>query len=124
MKRLFPKFYRFITEQLLAKSNRSLVIASFVSGVLLLGIITESLVLVRNIQEQQAQQTKRAAAENEIQILARLAKTYPSYGDLYMQIAVLEYRLGNITEAKIYIERALVIDPNSKEARSLASKLQ
>ena len=114
----FPKFYRFITE------HRLYIAACLVSGALLFGILFQGIALISNIREQKLLGAKREALTNEIQILTHLTITYPSSRDLYLQLGVLEYRLGNITQAKLYVNRALAIDPNFQQAGELADKLR
>ena len=123
----FPKIFRFIPDYryyLFLLADFPIIVVGFFSGVMLTGIILQSFFLAANIQKLQALQTKRTALENQIQIFSNLTKMYPSYRDLYLQLAVREYRLGNITLAKAYAHQALRVDPNSQEASDLANVLQ
>src|SRR5262249_29569956 len=123
----FPKIFRFIPDYhryLIRLSDFPLLFVGFFSGVMLTGIILQSIFLYNNLQKLQAIGVKRSALEDQAQILSNLTKSYPSYRDLYLQVAVIEYRLGNTTQAKAYADRALVIDPNFQAAIDLESKLQ
>lgn len=119
----FPRIFRFIPDRSVLP-HLKLLIVGFTSGLLLAGITLQITLLRQNIQLLQSQQLKRTALENQVQMLERVTKTYPSYRDLYLRLAHLEYRLGNSTQAKVYTKRALWVDPNSKEAQLLDNVLQ
>jgi tetratricopeptide (TPR) repeat protein len=96
----------------------------FSSGALIMGIILQGVFLANNLRVLQTIQIKHEALQNQIQILSTMTKRYGSYRDLYLQLATLEYRLGDITQAKAYTDQALAIDPNFKETNDLEAKLQ
>ncbi len=121
----FPSIFRFIPDyRFHIASDAPLLFVGFFSGVMLTGIILQSVFVVNNMNKLQTLQTKRTALENQVLILSNYAKTHSSYRDLYLELATLEYRLGNTTEARAYLQRAMVVDPNSEAVKNLAAKLQ
>ena len=123
----FPKIFRFIPDYhryLVRISDFPVLFVGFFSGVMLTGIILQGVFLYNNVQKLQTLELKRSALEDQVQILSNLTKSYPAYRDLYLEIAVLEYRLGNTTLAKAYADQSLSVDPNFQEAIDLENKLQ
>lgn len=50
-------------------------------------------------------------------------KEYKDYRDGYLELALLEYKLGNFEKAKNYLETVFEIDPNSVDGRELEKKI-
>ncbi len=48
---------------------------------------------------------------------------YKGYRDGYFQLALLEYQLGNVKEAREYTTQALAIDPNFYQGKILLDKI-
>ncbi len=115
---LFPKIYRFITE------SWKLIVASFVSGLIIIAIILQGMQLYKNIQEQQAIKAKRGAVEKELSFWRNQLTRYKDSRDIYFRIAALEYTLGDKEGAKEDLQRALEIDPNFKEGREMEKLLE
>lgn len=85
------------------------------SGWQTIGVLEKSLALKNIVNE------RKTLAAN-MQLWENIAQKYPGYRDAYFQTAVLAYQLGDSAKEKIYLERALQIDPNYAPAKELAAK--
>jgi tetratricopeptide (TPR) repeat protein len=115
---LFPKIYRFITERW------KLVVASLVSGLIIIAIILQGISLYHNIQEEKRIEEERGKTSRELKFWKDSLTQYPQFRDIYLRIASLEYRLGNKEAARENVRKALEIDPNSKEAREMEKQFE
>lgn len=66
---------------------------------------------------------ERSSVELQIRYWKGILNQYKGYRDGYYQLALLEYRIGNLSEAFEYNNKALDVDPSFKEARLLAEKI-
>ena len=114
---LFPKIYRFITERW------KIIAAGAVSGIIIVGIVFQSVSLYRNLQEEKRIQEERGKTEKEIAFWEKSLTKYKDSRDIYLKIASLAYRLGNTEKARESLRKALEIDPNSKEAREMEKQI-
>lgn len=48
-----------------------------------------------------------------------VAQEKPDYRDAYLVLSTLAYRLGRLSEAKMNLDRALLLDPNSTQGQQL-----
>ncbi len=122
----FPNIYRFITERQFIEKSLSIskvLIISVVSGLLLAQIILRSMTLLHNLEEEKRITNVRAQINGEVNYWKKVAKEYKNYRDAYYQIAVLEYKLGNIDDSKKYVKKALELDPNFKSGNVLGEKV-
>jgi len=108
-----PSIYRFITEEW------KIMLTSFISGLILIVIMFQSVNLYQNMKEQQRLKLEREKLSKELIYWKNTAGKYKSYRDVYFKIAAIEYKLGNTQESKNYIKKALELDPNFKEAKVL-----
>ena len=115
---LFPRIYRFITEQW------KLILASFISGLILISIILQGLILQKNLEIEKKMIADRKKTEIELSFWKSKLSEYPNYRDLYFKIANLEYKLGRIEEAKLNLKKVLELDPNFEKGREMESKLE
>ena len=122
----FPNIYRFITERQLSPRTvffTKVAVTSFFSGLLLIGIILQSVTLYQNAQEVKRLKSERVGVATELEYWKKIAAEYKGYRDVYYRIAVLEYKLGNTSESKDYIRKALELDPNFQAGRVLGAKI-
>ena len=74
-------------------------------------------------QLQELWQKKHYADPKDIQRLIdaweKIVEEKPNYRDGYLQLAILNYKIYKIEEAKGYLNKALAIDPNFEPAREL-----
>lgn len=80
--------------------------------------------LYRHAVLNQQIQNERQKLTHEINIWKSFAGKYSSYKEVYFQIAVREYQLGDFTSAKSYLQKSLYIDPSYEEALKLQKELE
>jgi hypothetical protein len=44
---------------------------------------------------------------------------HENYRDAYFQASILEYKLGDSSKAKLYVEKGLALDPNSQDGKKI-----
>ena len=59
---------------------------------------------------------QRKHIEEEIVFWQDVTRRYKGFRDAYLKLASLEYQLGNKEKVNMYVNEALKIDPNAKEA--------
>lgn len=123
----FPSISRFITEWgapthilLYAK----LFFASFFSGILVVSILFQVFILMRNMETVKSIEVERHNVSQEIQYWKQISQQYQGYRDVYFRIAALEYKRGEIAESKKYMDKALEVDPNFEAGRVLGEKIK
>jgi len=80
--------------------------------------------LGRNYVQNQQIQTERQKLIHEINIWKSFADKYKNYKEVYFQIAVREFQLGDFKTAEQYLQKTLFIDPNYEEALKLQKELE
>lgn len=121
-----PRISRFITESLfVVPSSRQLVtfFVSFLSGLLLIAIGAQILVMKDHQQQKQLLTQERIQIEQQITYWKQMAQKYPVYRDAHYRLAVLEYKLGNDASSQEQLEKVLTIDPNFEQGRVLGAKI-
>jgi len=117
-KALFPKIYRFITEQ------GKILIISFSSGTVILGIVLQGIKLHDNLQKIETVKKHKVALIHELTYWQNIARQYPNYRDVYFRVANLQYQLGERAEAKKSLDHVLAIDPNFEAASVLGAAIE
>ena len=122
----FPRIYRTITENkdfphiLKILKQMAIIFAFTAIAVFILFVITD---LYRNYNKNQQIQAQRRKLIHEINIWQSFSDKYKNYKEVYFQIAVREYELGDFSKANQYLQKALFIDPNYEEALKLQKDL-
>ncbi len=75
--------------------------------------------LLTNLQKQKEINFQREKIQSEIKLWQDVADKFKNYKEAYYQLAVLEYKLGEIEKSKFYIEKSLYLDPSFDKAREL-----
>jgi hypothetical protein len=122
----FPNIYRFITEYPLPDKYLfygKVLVSSFFSGVLVIGIALQVMFFVQNRQETSRVVAEREQVVGEAKYWETMADKYKGYRDIYYHMAVLKYRLGDANASKTYVKKALELDPNFEEGRVLGAKI-
>lgn len=114
---LFPRIYRVITEQW------KIILCSFVSGLIIIAIMLQGLILQKNLQIERGMKADREKTVAELGFWKSKLSEYPNYRDLYFKIANLEYKLGRTEEAKLNLKKTLELDPNFKKGREMEKQL-
>jgi len=114
----FPKIYRIITEEHLKKVLFSLILA-----IAVLLVFTLAFEVAFDLQKKNNLELSHTRIMGELSFWKKTASIYPNYRDAYFNIALLDYQVGNISEAKSNLQKALEIDPNFKKGRDLEQVL-
>ena len=128
----FPNIYRSFTEspKRIKKRNQKVFKIFKFQSIATVYILTIGLVLILSLhllvslQRQKEINFERTKIESEIKLWEEISQKFPEYKDAYFQLAVLNYKLGNIEPAKYYVEKALFIDPNFEKAKNLQKILR
>ncbi|MCL4354869.1 hypothetical protein M1349_05410 [Patescibacteria group bacterium] len=117
-----PKNSRFITEKpflFLAVWLRKLVFpAAYLA--LLVVLVFVGMDVYQKSQRYFELSYQKENIRQEISGLEKKIQTYPSFKEGYLRLAILEYRLGNINKSRKYIRKAVLLDPNYKQAQDFA----
>ncbi len=113
----FPRIFRFITE------HWKLISVSFVSGLILIAIGLQAFSLYTNIQKENKAKYEHQKTLSELSYWKSALGKYQDSRDVYYKIATIEYRLGNIDESRVYLRKALQIDPNFEQGYVLGAKV-
>ena len=118
----FPRNYRGITEDknfLYALKVFKKMTVVFIFTSLIVFILYIGVDLYKNFGKNQQIQAQRQKLTHEINLWQNFSEKYPNYKEVYFQIAVREYELGDFTKANQHLQKALFIDPNYTEALKL-----
>lgn len=61
---------------------------------------------------------------SEVNTWESFSQKYPNYKEVYFQIAVREFELGDYQSSIKYLQKALFIDPNYQDALKLKKELE
>lgn len=138
----FPKNYRFITESKVfvtisnywfRLSNQSKVqkffkwtsiaLVALTIAVLIFGISIFSLSLSKYYQSYMQISSERQSIQSQINFWQSVSNRYEGYKDAYFRMALLQYKLGDIKNARENNRKALLLDPNFIDAKKLEDVL-
>lgn len=139
----FPNIYRFITESKLFKNTKKVefkliwqskhhkylyyflaFLSVLTTLIFFLGIIMFTSSFYQKAAEYRNISLERKNTEEKINFWKSIANKYEGYKDAYFQIALLEFRLGNIKNALEYNKKALLLDPNFEDSKKLQILLE
>lgn len=123
----FPSIFRFIPESKIfkktVKSRVLFLITTFLLIVFNLTMIIAigflSLNTYKNFNKYKELSATRNKLLSEVNFWKSVTLQYDGYKDGYFKVAILEYRLGNLSQANIYNNNALLLDPNYRDAKML-----
>ena len=118
----FPNIYRIITERgALILRKRMTIISMYVIVYLAMTVIIAYLAInfYQNFSTYQKVSSERIKIVSQINTWQSIIKKYKDFKDGYLQIAVLGYRLGDYNKARIYCDKALLLDPEYSDAIEL-----
>jgi len=122
----FPRIYRKIPEKseflYILKILKQMAVL-FAFAVIFALILFTAVDLYRNYAQNQQIQSQRQKLIHEINIWKSFSDKYKNYKEVYFQIAVREFQLGDFTSARQYLQKSLFIDPNYEEALKLQKEL-
>lgn len=124
----FPSNNRIITEEAPIKTQNSLslrfILAIFSIFVLLMALGLLSFDLVKQIREGENRERERQEIISDINFWEMIINQYPDFKDAYLELAVLEYRIGDLSKASFYKDKVLYVNPNDIQARKLEEFLR
>ena len=116
----FPRISRIIPEKyIFFLTIVTSVVVFFIAVLFLAGIVFLGNRIYTNYKNLRKTEIQRQNLQSQINFWQSVADKYSGYKDSYFRIAVLEYRLGNFSEAKNYNQKALLLDPNFADAKQL-----
>lgn len=91
----------------------------FVVFVFIVAVVIVGLDLQKNLQAKQDIDFQRENLVKELKFWEGFISKQQNYPDAYFQASILEYRLGNTSQAKKYLEEGFLLDPNSENGRKI-----
>lgn len=95
----------------------------FIVFIFILAVIVVGLDLHANTQAKQAIDLEREKLTKDLKFWESFIAKHKDYRDAYFQASILEYKLGNTSMAKTYVEKGLSLDPNSENGKEIESFL-
>lgn len=87
-------------------------ITFMISFLLLMMIVVVSVSFYKNIRIKQNVDREREKNTKDILYWQGIANKYKGYRDAYFQLAVLEYKIGDMEKSKQYLKKVFELDPN------------
>ena len=116
-----PRIFRFITERVIIPhlAAAKIILLCLFSLFLLGAIVNQSLILKNNLKDLKKITQERQNIQKEVSYWKQVSEGHRAYADIYLKIASLEYRLGNTKNSESFMEKALSLDPDTKQGRVL-----
>lgn len=128
----FPSIYRVFTEKLKYKPSAKLtrfyaylsILLTFVVVIaLFILIVFMSFDLGQNFTKYQALHAQRKDLTSKINFWNSISEKYTGYPDAYLNMSSLYFQFNDLENARKYINKALLLNPNLDEARVLEEKI-
>jgi hypothetical protein len=100
------------------------VLIVFVIFIFILTSIAVGLDFRNNLLEKQKIDLQRETLTKELNFWKEFLTKHQDYRDAYLQASILEYKLGDISKAKMYVQKGLSLDPNSESGRKIEALLK
>ena len=91
----------------------------FIIIIFILAVVIVGLDLDANIKAKQEIDLEREKLTNELMFWENFIVEHQNYKDAYFQASVLEFKLGNTSKARMYVEKGLALDSNSQDGRKI-----
>jgi len=89
------------------------------SSIVLIGVLLLSVNFQKENERLQKVREQRQTVEKDLQHWQQIDTQYPGSKDIQVKLATIEYRLGDFEKAKLYVEKALQLDPNDQQAQKI-----
>lgn len=89
----------------------------FIVFIFILAVVVVGLDLRENLKTRQEVDSQREKLTKELKFWEDFIDTHRDYRDAYFKASILEYKLGNTSKAKLYVEKGLSLDPNSEDGK-------
>lgn len=113
-KLFFPKF----TSTTFLRTYR-VALKIFIVLIFILAVVIVGLDLASNIKAKQEIDLERKKLTNELMFWENFIVEHHNYKDAYFQASVLEFKLGDTSKARMYVEKGLALDSNSQDGRKI-----
>jgi len=91
----------------------------FVAAIFVVAAIVVGYDLKNNLQIKQSIDSQREILAHDLNFWENFLSAHKNYRDAYFQASILEYRLGDKSKAKMYLEKGLSLDPPSIDGGKL-----
>lgn len=99
------------------------VLKIFAAFIFIVAVVVVGYDLRKNLQIKQSIDFQRGILTKDLNFWEDFISKHQNYPDAYFHASSLEYKLGNMSKAKIYVEKGLVLYPNSENGRKLEKLL-
>lgn len=96
----------------------------FVVFIFLVAVIVVGYDFQKNLQIKHNIDSEREALTRDLSFWEDFISKRQNYPEAYFQASILEYKLGNTSKAKMYVEKGLSLDPNSESGRKIDQLLK
>ena len=108
----FPKFTSVTLYRIYRGSLKAFIVVIFLLAAFVVGIdLRKNLNIKKDIDMQRENLTR------DLKFWEDFITEHKDYRDAYFQASILEYKLGKINQAKMYVEKGLSLDPNSEDGK-------
>lgn len=115
----WPKISHIALFKVYRKTLKIFVVFIFMVAVIIVGIDLRD-----NLKVSQKLDPQRESLIRDLSFWEDFLSKHKNYRDAYLQASILEYKLGNTAKAKKYIEKGLILDPNSITGRKIEEFLK
>lgn len=106
----FPKIDNIILFKFYRRALKVFVALIFIVTAVVVGLDLQS-----NLQVKGSVDSQREVLISDLNFWKDFLTQHRNYPDAYFQISIVEYKLGDMTQAKMYAEKGLTLDPNSQD---------
>lgn len=114
LKLSLPKFNSVTLLKIYRRSLKVVVVIIYFLAVVVIGLD-----LQKNLKTQQNVNFQRKILTKNIKFWEDFLSKNNNYPDAYFQASIANYRVSNMAKAKMYVQKGLFLDPNSKNGKKI-----
>jgi hypothetical protein len=95
----------------------------FVALIFIFALVIVGLDLKENLQSKYSLDSQREAVINNLSFWEKFISGHQNYADAYFQASIIEYKLGDMADAKMYVGKGLTLDPLSVNGKKIEQLL-
>lgn len=114
----FKLFFPAITPITLLKIYRGS-LKVFILFIFIFAVVIVGLDLQKNLNIKTDIDMQRENLAKKLEFWEDFIAKHKDYRNAYFQASILEYQLGNMSKAKVYVKKGLSLDPNSEDGRKI-----
>lgn len=120
-KKKSPSISRIITEAItrFVREEKVLLVAFFLGLGLFAAVVIASLGLYHSLALQKQVRAEREKVVYQLSFWEQVVRVHPDYRDGYFMLAVLHQRMGHSERSKLYLKKAMELDPSFSEGKEL-----